>query len=164
MQHIHRNEIQNQKYQDRSYKETENNSNMTISISHVIRVISAIVCAFLVSSSLTACGTAGAEQNAKPNEAKAAATHKNTSSKTNKTNKDNEANSNNTQSVPDGYKKSGETDGGNATVYIPDDENTDTPQSNETNANDNDMPSTETNVEGSGLDDSIGESEIIVAN
>lgn len=136
---------------------------MTISISHVIRVISAIVCALIVSSSLAACGTAGAEQNAKPNEAKAAATHKNASSKTIKKNKDNETNSDNAQSVPDGYKKSGETDGGNATVYVPDNENTDT-QSNETNANDNDIPSTETNVEGSGLDDSIGESEVIVAN
>lgn len=75
-------------------------------------------------------------------------------------------------SVPDGYVKGGETDGGTATIYVPGDSDangesgeagSDGQASGEAGGEMN-APSTETDVANSGLDDSIGESEVIVAN
>ena len=74
--------------------------------------------------------------------------------------------------VPDGYVKGGETDGGTATIYVPGDSDangesgeagSDGQASGEAGGEKN-APSTETDVANSGLDDSIGESEVIVAN
>lgn len=124
--------------------------------SYVLRAIVATSLAFAVSSSLSACGNASASESKQNDSANTMNMHSGTANP--------DKNDGIEQSVPNGYKQDGKIADGKATIYVPDDKANSDAEASETNNGSSDIPSTEINVEGSGLDDSIGESEIVVTN
>lgn len=124
--------------------------------SYVLRAVVAASVAFAVSSSLSACGNASASESKKNDSANTMNMHSGTANQ----NKNGDIE----QSVPNGYKRDGKIADGKATIYVPDNKANCDAEASEADNGSSDIPSTEINVEGSGLDDSIGESEIVVAN